>query len=122
MINDEAPMTKQIRNPKSESAKARRRLQFVLRHSFVIGILSFVILLTGCHSPQEQAAPLPASKVESNRLILPENSSEFAALSIEPIEAQSNATLRLNGRLLWDDNFTVRIFTPFAVRVTRILA
>lgn len=85
-----------------------------------LGILASIIFLTGCHSPQEQSTPLLPAKIESNRVIFAENTVELASLSIEPIEVESNATLRLNGRLVWDDNVTVKIFTPFAGRVTRI--
>src|SRR5438552_3577831 len=87
---------------------------------YPIIILSAALLL-GCHSADQNREALAPVRIEENRLVLPENSSQLAAISIEPVQKQEKATLHLNGRLVWDDNVTVRIFTPFAGRVTRLL-
>ena len=85
-------------------------------------IAGALAVLTGCQSteskPEEQAQP----KVEQNKLVLPENSAQLATLAVESVQPQGPCTVRLNGRLVWDDNVTVRIYSPFAGRVTRILA
>jgi cobalt-zinc-cadmium efflux system membrane fusion protein len=143
-------MTKEIRNPNDEIRKKleatasavrgcksavrdggsktlprleQRSSDFVIRASFVIRHSSFVIsvalVLAGCHKHQdpEQA---PAVRVENNQVIVTPGSPPATALLIETAAMPAPAILALNGRLVWDDSATTRLFTPLAGRVSRI--
>jgi cobalt-zinc-cadmium efflux system membrane fusion protein len=41
---------------------------------------------------------------------------------LAPVESLAPASTQLSGRLIWNDDVTVRVFTPFAGRVRRITA
>ena len=88
--------------------------------------LTFSMLLTsalfaGCHSG-EKAENAPGPKVVGQKISIPADSRQLASLTVAPVEKCNAAKLRLNGRLVWDDNVTVRVFTPFGGRVSKILA
>ncbi len=84
-------------------------------------LLPALLLAAGCHkTTQEQAAAEPA--VQGDVVMLP-NPKEFAgSVSIETAARAPEQTQQFNGRLLWDDNSTVRIFSPFAGRVEKIVS
>ena len=76
-------------------------------------------LLTGCQSTESKTEQAPEPRVEQNKLVLPAGSAQLSTLAIESVQPQAATTLRFNGRLIWDDNVTVRIYSPFAGRVSR---
>jgi cobalt-zinc-cadmium efflux system membrane fusion protein len=84
--------------------------------SFVLCVLCF---LTGCNS-DKPAADAPAAKVNGDTLTLPANSPQIGALKVEPVGAPAPSFIRLTGRLVWDEDATVRVFTPFAGIVRRL--
>ena len=51
---------------------------------------------------------------------MPTNSPQLTSLTIEPVRSQALATVSLAGRLIWDENATVRVFTPFAGIVRKL--
>ena len=78
------------------------------------------LLITGCSEPPAT----PAAKgpvVEQNTISFPAGSNQTDSLRIQRIEMQPVPPVRLNGRLAWNEDSTVRVFTPFAGRVERIL-
>ena len=79
-------------------------------------------LLTGCQSTEQKTEASAEPRVEQNKLVLPAGSAQLSTLAIESVQPQAATTLRFNGRLIWDDNVTVRIYSPFAGRVSRIAA
>jgi len=83
-------------------------------------LLFSALFISGCHKKSEEnAAAEPA--VHGDVVTLP-NPREFAgSVSVETAANALEETQQFNGRLIWDDNATVRIFSPFAGRVERIL-
>lgn len=75
--------------------------------------LIVMLFLLGCHSRTSEA-PLPEPKVSGNTVSMAPNSPQLAALSVELVGHEQPAFVPLTGRLVWDDDQTVRIFTPFA--------
>src|SRR5205807_4927983 len=67
---------------------------------------------------QEIAEP----QVQGQKVVFPKDSPQMASLVVQPVEACKGSPIRLNGRLVWDDDVTVRVFSPFGGRVTKILA
>ena len=81
--------------------------------------LALAGLAAGCHgSPPDPDNP---PVVNGGEVVLPVGSPQLAALAVETAEVCDSPPLRLFGRLTWDDGATVRVFTPFAGRVDRIM-
>ena len=77
------------------------------------------ILLCGCHS-EKKVADVPEAKVSGDTVVMATNSPQLAALSVEPVQPQQPAFVPLTGRLVWDEDATVRVFTPFAGIVRKL--
>jgi cobalt-zinc-cadmium efflux system membrane fusion protein len=78
-----------------------------------------IALLAGCNeTAQTTAAPQPV--VEGQSVIFPAGSAQTAALVSEKVESRREAVLRFNGRLVWDEDRTVRVFSPLGGRVLSI--
>jgi cobalt-zinc-cadmium efflux system membrane fusion protein len=56
-----------------------------------------------------------------DRISFPEGAPQLGALDVEWVTGQHPESARLFGRLAWDEDVTVRVFTPFAGRVRRVL-
>jgi cobalt-zinc-cadmium efflux system membrane fusion protein len=79
-----------------------------------------VIVASGCdNAAKTQGPPLP--KVDGESVVFPQGSPQLASLASEAAVERKAAASTLNGRLTWNEDKTVRIFTPFAGRVSRIL-
>ena len=85
-------------------------------------LISFALLaasLAACSErTQKTAAPQP--RVEGQAVIFPPGSTQTAALVSETIQPRREAVLRFNGRLVWNEDRTVRVFSPFGGRVQSI--
>ena len=78
-------------------------------------------LLAGCGDPTQKGAG-PQARVEGQAVIFPKDSPQTAALLSERVEPRREALLRFNGRLVWDEDRTVRVFSPLAGRVQSVAA
>lgn len=83
--------------------------------------LILAALVAGCH---RAASPEPTGdpKVAGEKISFPADSTQLASLELAPVESRAPASTELSGRLTWNDDVTVRIFTPFAGRVRKITA
>ena len=79
-----------------------------------------VIVASGCdNAVKTQGPPLP--KVDGESIVFPQGSPQLASLASEAAVERTAVAATLNGRLTWNEDKTVRIYTPFAGRVSRIL-
>lgn len=83
-------------------------------------MLLALVLLAGCDNPVKKPEA-PAASLEGERIVFAKDSPQLAALVSTPVQKAKASPLRLNGRLIWDEDVTVRLFTPFTGRVERIL-
>jgi len=104
-----------LHHPKSESCRAFRTSSRLL----FTALLVLWALLAGCNSERKRAE-VPQPKVTDDTIAMPINSPQRAALAVEPIGATQPAVVPLTGRLVWDEDRTVRIFTPFAGIVRKL--
>ena len=84
-------------------------------------VLLAALLAAGCDKidkKPEAARP----RLEGNKVVFPADAPQLQTIKSEAAEAGKPATLRLSGRLVWDEGRTVRVFPPFSGRVLRILA
>ena len=82
--------------------------------------VAFALPFSGC-SPKETQAATTELNVSSNSITIPINSPQFSSISVEPVEAHQSTMAPLAGRLTWDEDVTVRVFTPFAGIVHSLL-
>lgn len=83
--------------------------------------LMIVASLTACHRA-ENKDDVSAAKVGGSNVSFAADSPQAAAIVTRPVAPRENETLRLHGRLVWDEDVTVHVFTPFGGRVSRIIA
>src|SRR5260221_3139313 len=88
---------------------------------FAICVLVALFLLTSCGA-KEAAAPEAHPTVQGQTITFPKGSPAIARLAVEKVEAPLERDLVLPARLTWDEERTVRVFPPFAGRVTRLIA
>jgi len=86
-----------------------------------LNYLILLALMTGCH-PQTSPEASGDPKVAGEKITFPTDSPQLASLETAPVESRAPANIELSGRLIWNDDVTVRIYTPFAGRVSKILA
>lgn len=92
-----------------------------MKISRIINSLILATLVAGCHreaNPDQSGEP----KVTGENISFPADSPQLASLELAPVESRAPASTQLSGRLIWNDDVTVRIFTPFAGRVRKITA
>ena len=88
---------------------------------FAVCILLALALLASCGGKLPE--PVEAKpKVEGATVVFPAKAPVAERLATERVRAPMERTLQLPGRLVWDEERTVRVFPPFAGRVTRLLA
>ncbi len=85
-------------------------------------VLCLALGLAGC---SDKAAPPTAPSadkpsVTGNLLTFPVDSPQLASLKTSPVTQKENSAVELTGRLVWDENRSVRVFPPLAGRVARI--
>jgi len=78
---------------------------------------------TGCRPSVATVASVPDEppRVEPGKVIFPAQSSQLHSIRIDPVPAATNLVLTFPGRLTWNENRTVRIFSPFGGRILRSL-
>jgi cobalt-zinc-cadmium efflux system membrane fusion protein len=82
-------------------------------------ILFSAALLAACNDPGQRAVAAQP-RIEGHSIAFAPGSPQISTLISEKIEARREALLRFNGRLVWDEDRTVRVFSPFAGRVLSI--
>jgi cobalt-zinc-cadmium efflux system membrane fusion protein len=85
-------------------------------------ILNSLILATvvaGCHretNPEQS----PTARVEGDKITFPTKAPQLGYLVIEPAQERTAAAVGLYGRLAWNDDLTVRVYSPVAGRVIAV--
>ena len=80
------------------------------------------LVLTGCQAPKTETPPPATPKIDGNSITLVPGSKQIDSISVEASVADDKAVTPITGRLTWNDDTTVRIYTPVAGRVQKILA
>src|SRR6516164_9375128 len=92
-----------------------------MKSILLVTLLAFAALLAGCKGGKQTAEPAE-STVQGDTIAMPPGLAQLAALTVEPIVPEKQSFVPLTARLVWDENATVRVFTPFAGIVRRLLA
>jgi cobalt-zinc-cadmium efflux system membrane fusion protein len=78
------------------------------------------VLLCACHREAQKPSDSVVVRAEGNKVVMPEGSPQFASVNVEPAQLCTASLAHMPGRLVWDEDVTVRIFTPFTGRITKI--
>lgn len=90
--------------------------------AFLLCAIPFVVDVSGCNRQlaAERAGPQP--KIEGNRVILPASSPALTTAPAVLVDRGASGRTHLTGRLVWDEDATVRVYTPVAGRIRRLRA
>jgi cobalt-zinc-cadmium efflux system membrane fusion protein len=92
---------------------------------FVVAAAVLCTCTSGCRkvaAADQDSAAGSGARVEGQRLFLRADSGRLASLVSSPVGATAPDSVRLNGRLVWNEDVTVSVFSPFAGRVVKVLA
>jgi membrane fusion protein, heavy metal efflux system len=82
--------------------------------------------LIGCTKDSEvektPAPPVPKVDSSNGAVSFAPNAPELASIAVQAAQPQTFAVTHVTGRLYWDDDLTVRVFTPVAGRVIALRA
>jgi cobalt-zinc-cadmium efflux system membrane fusion protein len=81
-------------------------------------VYALVVLLAACSQPSEKPPPPP--RVEKDTVIFEPTSPQTASIVSVGVEPRRETVTRFSGRLIWNEERTARIFTPFAGKVISI--
>jgi cobalt-zinc-cadmium efflux system membrane fusion protein len=86
------------------------------------GIAAVVLILTiaGCREAKTETAPPPAPKVDGDSITLVPGSQQIDSIAVDSATPNQDAVTPITGRLAWDDDTTVRVYTPVSGRVQKI--
>jgi membrane fusion protein, heavy metal efflux system len=80
---------------------------------------SSLLFVGGCKS-DSPSPPAPEPAVNGQNVSFPPKSPQLEVLKLETVVERDGAAHRLTGRVVWDEERTVRVFTPFAGRIEAI--
>ena len=88
-------------------------------------MIVFSMGLLGCHgghptTDNSHPGSLPAATIHGDTVIFPAGSPQLEAILIENVQPVTKPVTRVNGRLGWYEDATVRVFAAVAGRVDRI--
>lgn len=83
-------------------------------------VLAGGLLLTACHKEEKAVPPPPSAKVEGEKIQFATGAPQQTSIHSEAAKPRELAMRHLTGRLCWDEERTVRVFTPVAGRVTSV--
>lgn len=92
-----------------------------MRAARILWLAACVAALGACSRAAGDKSAPPA-RVEKDTVIFEASSPQIAALQAVPAVPRREMVLRFNGRLVWNEDRTVRIFSPYAGRVVSIAA
>jgi cobalt-zinc-cadmium efflux system membrane fusion protein len=83
-------------------------------------VLAAAMLVAACGERDKKPESSPP-RLENGRVVFSQGNPQLASFQSDTVKPGAPEQLRLAGRLVWDEERTVRLFPPFAGRVTRIL-
>jgi cobalt-zinc-cadmium efflux system membrane fusion protein len=85
-----------------------------------VAALAATLLVAGCQARGKAAEPAPYH-LEGDIVVFADPAAE-SALAVEPVTRAEGDHVSLTGRVVWDEDATVRVFSPVSGRVARIAA
>lgn len=95
----------------------RARLPRIDTQRLCFGLIGLTLFLVGCSRPNVVSTVMPTAEVGTNTIVFAKSAPQLGNLKIESASIAQTTTIRLTGRLTWDDEVTVRVFSPVGGRV-----
>src|SRR5262249_53098500 len=89
--------------------------------STIAALACAAVLFGGCKS-EAPADPPAAPRIAGERIVFPPTRPHLETLTLASATERHGTMLRLTGRIVWDEERTVRIYTPFGGRIESIQA
>jgi cobalt-zinc-cadmium efflux system membrane fusion protein len=103
---------------KKDFVPARRLAMPALR--LCLGLLALAGVL-GCEKEKEaKFNPPPSPKVQGEKVVFMTNAPQLDSIAVQSAQPRTMAVTHVTGRLYWNEETTVGVFTPVAGRVTDI--
>lgn len=77
-------------------------------------------LLPGCGEPAQGEPPAAKAIIARDSVEFPPGSSQQSAIVTAAVQLRGDTVYRLNGRIVWDEEKTVRVLPPLAGRVLSV--
>jgi cobalt-zinc-cadmium efflux system membrane fusion protein len=97
------------------------RMRLVQRRAALLTIALVAAALGSACGNGDAKPDIARPRLENGQIVFPEGSPQVASFATEAVKESGPLQLRLTGRLVWDENRTVRLYPPFAGRVLQIL-
>jgi cobalt-zinc-cadmium efflux system membrane fusion protein len=107
----------QLRDEPRHKVARRERIVRAAVSSLALALAALVSACGNGDAKSDVARP----RLEDGRVVFPKDSLQLGSFATEPVKESAPQQLRLSGRLVWDENRTVRLFPAFAGRVIHIL-
>src|SRR3989442_171933 len=88
---------------------------------FLACVLATAIAALSACGNGDAKSDVARPRLENGSIVFPQDSPQLGSFATEPVKESAPQQLRLPGRLVWDENRTVRLFPAFAGRVIHIL-
>ena len=86
----------------------------MIRAAWCLLALAWLALACGTGTKTDE---FPGPQVEGDHVVIAEGSPQLAALSLDEARPRSTPVRQYTGRLAWNDDVTVRVYSPVAGRV-----
>lgn len=94
-----------------------------MTRTMIIAMVSSLVGLGCARAPDVQADTQASPTLEDSTLVMPVSARGGGSVGVVTVSPPAGAdSIAFGGRLVWSEDATVRIFTPFAGRVTRVLS
>ena len=90
------------------------------RAALLAAALAMAALVPAC-GDGDAKPDIARPRLENGQIVFPEGSAQVSSFATDTVKESGPVQLRLTGRLVWDENRTVRLYPPFAGRVVQIL-
>jgi cobalt-zinc-cadmium efflux system membrane fusion protein len=92
-----------------------------LRHQALLAAALVAAAAVSACGDGDAKPDIARPRLENGQIVFPEGSAQVSSFATDAVKASGPLQLRLTGRLVWDENRTVRLYPPFAGRVVQIL-
>lgn len=95
----------------------------LFRSCIAVAFSACVIALTsacGNRVAESPKPPVPGAVLEGDAITFPQDSPQLSTLRVVQAQPERESSVRINGRMAWDESRTSRVHVPFAGRVTEL--
>ena len=93
----------------------------LLQRAVLVAAASVISVAMSACGDGDAKPDIARPRLENGQILFPEGSTQVSSFATDSVKASGPLRLRLTGRLVWDENRTVRMYPPFAGRVVQIL-